>query len=1023
MASTLNSRAGFGNAAASVAIAVAAMIAAALAATGAAAAAGVTVLLATSAAVVVGGTEEPADLLRRQRVPLVPAQHTVLDNLPELIDESSVAVATVRQGRRVRFNLTQNTVHEITPYSEIYGMHPRLLRIRPGAENLEPIQKDDSDEEECFTSDLSTWVLECLRRGSSKAVKFWPLGICLFWLRAFGAEALLAAWHERPGVGRASRAMAKMPPWAQPPAAPEPRQRLWELGLQHHQKALEGVTKFTDQSTPIGHTTLCKARARARENARDEQRRDIHAENLHLASRLKEIVQKPGTLSTAPHSLQREQMREEMLRRDRQIRQKNIQHENRFLVQRLLSVKSSLDVHGLEKDYRRHRNEVGRMQQLRKKLPKLQAPLAEVKSSSRTSGFRPSRQHAALTQSSSAPLLQALPGRLAPSNVPNQAVARSPVSSSIESEAEVNPCLNVIEPREVADATKETDSDGICERRAYQEDVPAYVAALLLRCLALEATPEQAAHEQEQAAPEKAAQEREPAEPEQAEPEHAEPEQAEPEQAAQEQEQAEPEQAEPEQAAPEQAAQEQEQAAPEQATPEQAPGSPAHVFTNLAMEVIHELTSEAPRNTSLAAEVVHDLTADALAALDERAMSTATSWTVQFNSTMESFSCRLGGLAMPGAPSSAAAQAAAAKAQAAQRAEAQERLKREIVAATCYPNEAADYFQERYAHRLRWAHAVNSQRLLRAALTSNSHFIEADVSAGPLIEERDGRRAASVVQTSVRTASDLPLIMAHYPTQRSSDLCFEHFLAAVLKHNAQVDGDFEDETPSSPSRVPQRSPFSEPVIHAEHQEDVLVRSASEKVEDLALRSSHCQEAAAFAVDLHKELETLNHNEVVMACIGARRASNHQRAYTKKGIKLDFKVFESVEPALRHLQSTDAARKLGGHLWLNADVFAGPGYPERFLSPIDARRFVQLCAERVPDAVLSLSWGSSSLSTSRSYTADMVNRMIELCMSPIVPRALEVSPKTQVPEQLTRQELPELKEEHPPETADQPDKEE
>ena len=33
---------------------------------------------------------------------------------------------------------------------------------------------------------------------------------------------------------------------------------------------------------------------------------------------------------------------------------------------------------------------------------------------------------------------------------------------------------------------------------------------------------------------------------------------------------------------------------------------------------------------------------------------------------------------------------------------------------------------------------------------------------------------------------------------------------------------------------------------------------------------------------------------------------------------------------------DAARKLGGHLWLNADVFAGPGYPERFLSPIDAR---------------------------------------------------------------------------------------
>jgi len=95
----------------------------------------------------------------------------------------------------------------------------------------------------------------------------------------------------------------------------------------------------------------------------------------------------------------------------------------------------------------------------------------------------------------------------------------------------------------------------------------------------------------------------------------------------------------------------------------------------------------------------------------------------------------------------------------------------------------------------------------------------------------------------------------------------------------------------------------------------------------------------------------------------------------------------VEPALRHLQSIDAARKLGGHLWLNADVFAGPGYPERFLSPIDARKFVQLCAELVPEAVLSLSWGSSILSASRHYTMDMVNRMIELCMSPIVPRPM------------------------------------
>lgn len=43
-------------------------------------------------------------------------------------------------------------------------------------------------------------------------------------------------------------------------------------------------------------------------------------------------------------------------------------------------------------------------------------------------------------------------------------------------------------------------------------------------------------------------------------------------------------------------------------------------------------------------------------------------------------------------------------------------------------------------------------------------------------------------QLEVSTSSDLPIIMAHYPTQRSSDLCFELFIAAILKHNAQVDG-------------------------------------------------------------------------------------------------------------------------------------------------------------------------------------------------------------------------------------------
>ena len=255
--------------------------------------------------------------------------------------------------------------------------------------------------------------------------------------------------------------------------------------------------------------------------------------------------------------------------------------------------------------------------------------------------------------------------------------------------------------------------------------------------------------------------------------------------------------------------------------------------------------------------------------------------------------------------------------------------------------------------------------MLSTALVSNSHFLEADVSAGPLVEQKPDPLAkpgsssgsrVSVTETSVVTSAGLPVIMAHYPTQRSSDLCFELFIGAVLKHNAQIDGEVDDEpgeagaadasggpATEDPGQRPQRSPFSEPVLHDHPVDDCPGRSSSTTVLDQPASAlvrhgtTVGQEAAAFAVDLHRELETLDHGQMMMACIGARRGSSRLVRHTsKKGVKLDFKVFESVEPALRHLQSIDAARKLGGHLWLNADVFAGPGYPERFLSPIDAR---------------------------------------------------------------------------------------
>lgn len=139
----------------------------------------------------------------------------------------------------------------------------------------------------------------------------------------------------------------------------------------------------------------------------------------------------------------------------------------------------------------------------------------------------------------------------------------------------------------------------------------------------------------------------------------------------------------------------------------------------------------------------------------------------------------------------------------------------------------------------------------------------------------------------------------------------------------------------------------------------------------------------FARDLNKELDAQAavSGRMMTACIGTRRDRPvTMSCRTRKGVKLDFKSFDCVEPTIAYLRQVDAARKLGGHLWLNADVLAGPG---ALLTPLNAEKFVRLCAEQLPEAVLSLSWGASIISTTRLYTQDMVERMIELCMSPIV----------------------------------------
>merc|ERR1712137_499093 len=138
--------------------------------------------------------------------------------------------------------------------------------------------------------------------------------------------------------------------------------------------------------------------------------------------------------------------------------------------------------------------------------------------------------------------------------------------------------------------------------------------------------------------------------------------------------------------------------------------------------------------------------------------------------------------------------------------------------------------------------------------------------------------------------------------------------------------------------------------------------------------AQCDEAEIFATELGRERDS-------------QSKRSFQTPLTWKGVKLDFKRLDCVEPALKYLRSIDAARRLCGHLWLNADVLVGPG---ALLQPLDSEQFVLLCASILPTAVLSLSWGSSVLSTNASFSDDTVENMVKLCLSPFVPSA-SVSP--------------------------------
>merc|ERR1719203_2165795 len=171
------------------------------------------------------------------------------------------------------------------------------------------------------------------------------------------------------------------------------------------------------------------------------------------------------------------------------------------------------------------------------------------------------------------------------------------------------------------------------------------------------------------------------------------------------------------------------------------------------------------------------------------------------------------------------------------------------VKVTGYLQSAPRDLGEGFAHRLRWAHAVNSRRRIVQALNSDVHLLEADVSFGPLLKSGQGTDSPDEVETQVRVESGEPIIMAHYPTERSSDLSLEHFVKIVLDFNNSVHADtmpYKLSGDASPSQQRKRRPAFHKVRSA--------ANAAAWPPQSSIEISTEDEAEAFTAELETELD-------------------------------------------------------------------------------------------------------------------------------------------------------------------------
>ncbi|KAM4810080.1 protein FAM151B [Rhinophrynus dorsalis] len=97
--------------------------------------------------------------------------------------------------------------------------------------------------------------------------------------------------------------------------------------------------------------------------------------------------------------------------------------------------------------------------------------------------------------------------------------------------------------------------------------------------------------------------------------------------------------------------------------------------------------------------------------------------------------------------------------------------------------------------------------------------------------------------------------------------------------------------------------------------------------------------------------------------------------TNKGIKLDFKSLEAVQPSMQILESLKS--RIKQPVWINADILPGPGGQ---LKAVDAKEFLHTVSSFFPDVPLSLGWttGVHPDQLNRVYSWEMVKAMENIC---------------------------------------------